>query len=109
MRIDRRIDEAARYALERHSRSVDIIVGYLHEASVLVLVFGLLDTYSSNRLNWRVAEVVFGLAFVLFVAALTVRWVLYKSLKVIFKFVITSVEAGEDELERREEIEVRRR
>jgi hypothetical protein len=100
MRIERRIDEAARFALDRHTRSIDLIVGYFHEASVLVLVFGLLDTYSSNRLDWSVARIVCALAFLLFVIALGMRWLLYRFLRIIFRFVITSVEAGEEEVEK---------
>src|SRR5579872_921044 len=77
----RRIATEARFILERHNREVDLVTSYLHEASVLVLVFGLLDTFATGRLDWTVAKFVVSIAFVLFAAALATPWMVYQCLR----------------------------
>jgi hypothetical protein len=77
----RRIATEARFILERHNREVDLVTSYLHEASVLVLVFGLLDTFATGRLDWTVAKFIVSIAFVLFAAALATPWMVYHCLR----------------------------
>lgn len=77
----RRIATEARFILERHKREVDLVTSYLQEASVLLLVFGLLDTYATRRLDWTVAKFVVSIAFVLFAAALATPWMVYQCLR----------------------------
>jgi hypothetical protein len=93
---ERTIESAAKYAIEQNSRSLDLLVGYLNEASVLVLVFGILDTYATGRLNWMVAGFVVVLSFVLFLAAMATRWIAYRVLKVVLRFSLATVEAQQE-------------
>lgn len=92
MADERRIREATVQAIERHSRAIDVLTGYLNEASVLVLVFGILDTYSSNKLTIRVGEIVVATAFVLFVGAVSLRLFIYW---LVGFFMRVSLEADE--------------
>jgi Zn-dependent membrane protease YugP len=62
----RTIEAATEYSVFRFKRAIEMITAFLSEASVLVLVFGLLDMYSTNKLTWNVGEVVAGSAAVLF-------------------------------------------
>jgi len=95
MANERTIEAAAKYAIEKNARSIDLVVGYLNEASVLILVFGILDTYSTGKLNWTVGYVVVGLAFGCFVAALATRWMIYKVLKIVIRFSMSTLEQHE--------------
>jgi len=89
---ERTIEAAAKYAVEKNHGSIDQIVGYLNDASVLVLVFGILDTYSTGKLTWPVAYLVVGLAFALFIAAIATRWVIYRFLKIVLRYSLRTVE-----------------
>ena len=91
MSNERTIEAAAKYAIEKNARTIDLIVGYLCDASVLVLVFGILDTYSTGKLTWSVSGFVVGLAFVLFLAAMATRWVIFRFLKVVLRYSINTV------------------
>jgi hypothetical protein len=93
---ERTIEAAANYALEKNARTIDLIVGYLNEASVLVLVFGILDTYSTGRLTWKVGGLVVGLAFVLFLAAMATRWVIFRFLKVVLRYSLRTLESHQE-------------
>ena len=62
-------------AMERSERNITIWTTFLQEASVLVLVFGILDTYAANRLTVTVGFVVGILGLALLGAAFAVRQV----------------------------------
>src|SRR4051794_32796659 len=94
---ERTIEAAARYALEKNHRSIDQIVGYLNDASVLVLVFGILDTYSTSKLTWPVAYFVVSLAFALFIAGMATRWIIYRILKVVVRYSLRAIEEQQQE------------
>jgi divalent metal cation (Fe/Co/Zn/Cd) transporter len=65
-------------AMERNKRSIEILTTFFQEASVLVFVFGILDTYSSGKLTVAVGEVVGFLGFALLIAAFVVKSVFYR-------------------------------
>ncbi len=94
--LDARAEAAARFAIEMNSRSIDLVVGYLNEASVLVLVFGILDTYANGKLSWTVAVVVVGLAFALFAVAMSTRLILYRVARIILRSSLKAVMEAEE-------------
>jgi hypothetical protein len=84
MEDERIVEAAAEYSVYRFKRAIELITSFLSEAAVLVLVFGLLDTYSTNRLTWTVGEIVAATSAVLFFAALSVRAFFF----VLFRWMI---------------------
>lgn len=96
---ERTIEAATEYSVFRFKRAIELITSFLSEASVLVLVFGLMDMYSTNRLTRSVGEVVAATSAVLFAAALSVRAVFYA----VFKWMIKhSLAAMEEAITRRD-------
>lgn len=75
------IKELTTAAMARNSRTIDILTTFFQEASVLVFVFGILDTYANNRLTIRVGEVVGGLGFALLIITFNVKPVFHKLTK----------------------------
>ncbi len=78
---DKTIAELTSLALERNERVIGIWTTFLQEASVLVLVFGVLDTYASNKLTMRVGFIVAGLGLALLGAAFSVKSVFFRILR----------------------------
>jgi hypothetical protein len=68
-------------AMERNERFVGILTTFFHEASVLIFVFGILDTYSTGKLTWHVGAVVGGLGFAFLLAAFSVRNVVHRFIR----------------------------
>lgn len=64
---------AIKAAEKRNERLVGILTSFFQEASVLVFVFGILDTYAANRLSRGVAVVVGILGFAFLIAAVAVK------------------------------------
>jgi uncharacterized membrane protein len=64
--------------LKQSERNIEIWTTFFLEASVLVLVFGILDMYVNDKLTARVGEVVGALGVALLVAAFSVRWAFYR-------------------------------
>ena len=62
----------------RNERSITIFTTFFQEASVLVFVFGILDTYANNRLTTIVGEVVAVLGSALLIAAFSVKLVFHR-------------------------------
>jgi hypothetical protein len=75
-------------AVERHDRAIGILTSFLHEAAVLVLVFGILDTYASNKLNRRIGEMVFCGGFFLLFAALAFRSICYRFMRMVIRWTM---------------------
>lgn len=86
------IKELADHAIERHDRSIVLFTTFLQESSVLVLVFGILDTYAQNKLTWSVAKTVVGLGVALFVAAFTFRWMCCRVVRFVIRYGLTMQE-----------------
>lgn len=76
-------------AVKRHERSIELLTTFLQEASCLVLVFGILDTFASNKLTWRVGGVVTTLGTVLFLAAFSVRYVCFRIVRMLIEWSLT--------------------
>jgi len=77
-----RIKQAATLLTDRLKRQIDMAATFFSEASVLVLVFGLLDPYvynSNHKIDYHFARVIVGASFVSYVLAAAlprlVRWV----------------------------------
>jgi hypothetical protein len=83
------IQALADHAIQRHNRSIDLFTTFLQESSVLVLVFGILDTYAQGKLTWTVGKVVAVLGISLFVAAFTFRWLCCRVVRVIIRYALT--------------------
>jgi hypothetical protein len=81
-------------ALRRNEWFIQILTTFLQEASVLVLVFGILDTYASNKLTVRVGVIVAGLGLTLLVAAFAVRSIFYRFLRRGIRNVLTMQESS---------------
>lgn len=78
--------------VERNKRSVEILTAFLQEASVLVLVFGILDAYNSNRITFRIGEVFAALGTLLLLAAFMVRWLAYRAARIVVKALLAAQE-----------------
>ncbi len=83
------IQALADHAIQQHGRSIDLFTTFLQESSVLVLVFGILDTYAQDKLTWTVGKVVAGLGISLFVAAFTFRWVCCRIVRLLIRYALT--------------------
>lgn len=59
--------------MERNDRISGILTSFFQEASVLVYVFGILDTYANNKLTRDVGTVVAALGTALLIAAFGVK------------------------------------
>lgn len=62
----------------RNERFVGILTTFFQEASVLIFVFGILDTYSTGKLTLHVGEAVGTLGFAFLLAAFSVRNMFYQ-------------------------------
>jgi integral membrane sensor domain MASE1 len=83
------VQALADHAINRYTRSIDLFTTFLQEASVLVLVFGILDTYSQDKLTWTVGKVVAVLGVALLVAAFTFRWMCCRIVRVVIRYAMT--------------------
>jgi len=79
----------AEHALERNKRSIDLLTTFFQESAAMVLVFGILDTYASDKLTPTVIKVVATLGFSLLVAALALKWVFYRFIKLVIRYTLT--------------------
>ena len=70
---DATVDALTEAAMERNDRIIVIFTTFFQEASVLVYVFGILDTYANNKLTSEVGWVVAALGTALLVAAFAVK------------------------------------
>lgn len=86
---EKTIRELAQHALERNKRSIDLLTTFFMESAAMVLVFGVLDTYSSGKLTSTVIKVVATVGFSLLVAAFAVQWVYYRLIKVVIRYSLT--------------------
>jgi hypothetical protein len=68
---ERIIHQLAEHALERNRRTIDLATTFFQEASVLVLVFGILDTYSTGKLSRSVIGIVLAVGLTLLAIALS--------------------------------------
>jgi hypothetical protein len=74
------VKELVKKAKGRNKRLVDILTTFFSEASVLIFVFGILDTYASGKLSVMVAAAVACAGSIFFLAALGVqRWFDYQA------------------------------
>jgi hypothetical protein len=81
-------------AMERSRRSIDILTTFFLEASVVVFVFGILDTYSSGKLTLRVGIVVGTLGVALLCAAFLVQGVFHRmTRRRVVRFLILQEES----------------
>jgi uncharacterized membrane protein len=83
------IHQLAENALERNRRTIDLATTFLQEASVLVLVFGILDTYSTDKITKTVVGIVVAVGFILLVAAFSLRWLCYRFLRRLMKYTLS--------------------
>lgn len=65
-------------AMARNERVISILTTFFQEASVLVFVFGILDTYANDKLNSEVGIVVASLGTALLIGAFAVKSVFYR-------------------------------
>ncbi len=91
---DPTIEAATEYSIFRFKRVIELITNFFSEASVLVLVFGLLDMYSTNRLTWNIGELVAAASAVLFAAAISVRPVFFVILRWMIRHSITAIDGA---------------
>lgn len=82
------IKALAEHALERNKRSIDLLTTFFQESAAMVLVFGILDTYSTDKLTPTVVKVVATLGFSLLVAAFAVKWVFYRLIRVVIRYTL---------------------
>ena len=75
------ISDLTMAAMERNQRSIEIWTSFLQEASVLVWVFGLLDTWAKDALTIRMAIGVSLSGALLLFAAFSVRSMYYRITK----------------------------
>lgn len=86
------VSELTQTAMERNDRNIGILTSFFQEASVLVFVFGILDTYASNKLTLGVGLVVAALGFILLIAAFTVKFIYRQVLQSAVKHWLSSQE-----------------
>lgn len=86
------VSELTQTAMERSDRNIGILTSFFQEASVLVFVFGILDTYASNKLTLGVGIVVAVLGFILLIAAFTVKFIYRQVLRSAVKHWLSSQE-----------------
>jgi hypothetical protein len=86
---EKTIRELAEHALVRNKRSIDLLTTFFQESAAMVLVFGILDTYASDRLTPTVIKVVAALGFSLLVAAFAVQWVFYRLIRLVIWYTLT--------------------
>jgi hypothetical protein len=83
------IDQLAEHALERNGRTITLATTFLQEASVLVLVFGILDTYASGKLSRSVVSIVLVVGLGLLVAVFSLQWICYRFMRRFFRYTLT--------------------
>ena len=86
---ERIIDQLAEHALERNERTINLATTFLQEASVLVLVFGILDTYASGRLSRSVVGIVLAVGLSLLAAAFALQWICYRFMRRVIRYTLT--------------------
>ena len=86
---DQTIKALAELALEKNSRTIEILTTFLQEASVLVLVFGILDTYAAGKLSHNVISIVLAVGLTLLAGAFSVRWIVYRFMCLVMRFALT--------------------
>jgi hypothetical protein len=91
---ERTIEAATEYSVFRFGRAIGLCTEFLSEASVLILVFGLLDLYAAGRLTVEVGLKIGAGSAVLFVMALSVRAVFYQALKWMIKHSSAAIEGA---------------
>lgn len=92
--IARLIEESKK----RNKRLVDILTTFFQEASVLIFVFGILDTYSSGKLSRGVAVVVALSGFIFLIAAVSVQrafdWLAIRKVNRMAKWIDDAQQGG---------------
>jgi hypothetical protein len=91
---DKTINDLTVLALKRSERLISILTTFLQEASVLVLVFGILDMYVGNKLTVRAGLIVGTLGFALLVAAFAVNSIFYRVLRLWVAHLLSLQEAS---------------
>jgi|HubBroStandDraft_2_1064218.scaffolds.fasta_scaffold74461_2 uncharacterized membrane protein len=86
---ERIIHQLAEHALERNGRTLELATSFLQEASVLVLVFGILDTYASGKLTRSVISIVLVVGLSLLAAAFSLRWICYRFMRRVIRYTLT--------------------
>jgi uncharacterized membrane protein len=83
------IEQLAKHALERNRRTIDLATTFLQEASVLVLVFGILDIYGSGKLSRSVVSIVLIVGLGLLAAAFSLQWICYRLMRRVIRYTLT--------------------
>jgi len=86
---DQTIEQLAKHALDRNKRSIDLLTTFLMESAAMVLVFGILDTYSSGKLTSTVIKVVAIVGLALFIAAFAVQWAYFRLIRLVIRYSLT--------------------
>jgi hypothetical protein len=91
---DKTVNALTGVALKRYKRLISIWTTFLQEASVLVLVFGILDMYVGNKLTVRAGLIIGTLGFALLVAAFSVKSIFYRVLRLWVVHLLSLQEAS---------------
>jgi uncharacterized membrane protein len=83
------IQQLADHALERNRRTIDLATAFLHDAAVLVLVFGILDTYATGKLSRSVVGIVVIVGLGLLAAAFSLQWICYRFMRRVIRYTLT--------------------